>query len=65
MLIPFKSQRSHKTVEIKVYLFFLYVDGRILIRIRIRTNKLWIRMRIHEDQKFSDLDADPDPEHCS
>ncbi len=35
-----KSQSSHKTVQIKVFFVFCLVDGRI----RIRTNKLWIRM---------------------
>ncbi len=53
-----KSYRSHKTVEIKIFLNFLLVDGRI----RIRT-------RIQEAQKQMnptdpDPDVDPDPEHC-
>ncbi len=55
-----KSCRSHKTVEIKIFLNFLLVDGRI--RIRIHTNKLWIRMRIQKAQKRTDP-TDPDPEH--
>jgi hypothetical protein len=33
-----KSQQRHKTVEIKVFLLFLLDDGRIRIRIRIRTS---------------------------
>jgi hypothetical protein len=60
-----KSERSHETVEIKVFLLFLLDDGRI--RRRIRTcdyNRS--RMRIQEVQKQTDptapdLDADPDP----
>ncbi len=50
-----KSQRSHKTVEIKVFLHFFACWWRI----RICTNKLRIRMRIQEAQKQTDLD----PEH--
>ncbi len=42
-----KSQRSHKTVEIKVFLHFLLVDGMI---------------RMQEAQKHTDP-ADTDPEH--
>jgi hypothetical protein len=42
-----KSQRSHKTVEISVFRHFFACDGRIPIR--IRTNKL--RIRIQEAQK--------------
>ncbi len=50
--------RSHKTVDIKVFLHFLLVYGRIRIRsrIRIRTDKL----RIQEAQKHTDP---TDPEH--
>jgi hypothetical protein len=50
-----KSKRSHKTVEIKVFLLFLLNDRRI-------------RIRIQEAQKHVDLvdpDSDPDPRHCS
>ncbi len=50
-----KSKRSHKTVEIKVFLN----DRRI--RIRIHTS-VWIR--IQEAQKHVDPDSDPDPQHC-
>jgi hypothetical protein len=58
-----KSLRSHKIVEIKVFLNFLLVDGRIWNR----TCKLRIRMRIQEVQKptvQNRTDPDADPEHC-
>jgi hypothetical protein len=69
MLIPFEgtyiilqrvlhAQKSHKIVEIKVFLHFLLVGGRIRIQSRIRANKLRIRLRIQEAQKHTD------PEHC-
>ncbi len=45
-----KSERSHRTIEIKDLFIFLFVDGRI--RIRIRTNKLQIRRRIQEAPKI-------------
>jgi hypothetical protein len=45
-----------------VFLHFLLVYGRI--QIRIRTNKLQIRMRIQEAQKHpTELDPYADPEH--
>ncbi len=54
--------KSHKEVTKQ-----LLVDGRIRIQsqiwIRIRTNKLRIRMRIPGAQKHTDP-TDPDPEHC-
>jgi hypothetical protein len=43
-----KSKRSHKTVEIKVFLAFLLNDRRV-------------RIQIHEAQKH--VDPDPDLEH--
>jgi hypothetical protein len=51
-----KSQNSRNQ---KVYLVFLLVDG--MIRIRICTNKVRIRMQIQEIQKHTD----PDPDHCA
>jgi hypothetical protein len=52
-----KSQRSYKTVEIKVFLSILLDDRRI--RSRILTCDKRIRMRIWEDQKNWDpIDAD-------
>jgi hypothetical protein len=50
-----KSLRSHKTVEIKIFLSFFLLVGE---RIRIRTKKL--RIRIQEAQKHTDP---MDPEH--
>ncbi len=49
--------------------FFLLVDGRMWIQIwiRIRTNKLRLRIRIEEAYKHTVPtvpDADPVPEHC-
>ncbi len=41
-----KSERSHKTIEIKIFLHFLLVNGRIRNRIRISINKLRIRIRM-------------------
>jgi hypothetical protein len=46
------SQRSYKTVEIKVFLLFLFDDGRI--RSSILTCDYWIRMRTREAQKHTD-----------
>ncbi len=54
-----KSHKEVKIVEIKVSLHFLLVDRRIQSRIRIRTKKLWIRIK--EAQKHTD--PDPAPEH--
>jgi hypothetical protein len=45
-----KSKRSHKTVEIKVFLTIFAYDRRI-------------RIRIQEAQKHVDPDSDPDPQH--
>jgi hypothetical protein len=49
-----KSERSYKTVEIKVFLNFLLVNGLIMIGSQswIRTNKLRIQRRIWKDQKY-------------
>jgi hypothetical protein len=56
-----KSQKSHKIVEIMVFLLFLQDDRRIRIRIRIQTSDKWIRIR--EAQKHVDpVDPDPDPQ---
>jgi hypothetical protein len=41
-----KSLKSHKTVEIKVFLYFLLVDGRTRIRYKL--------LRIRDAQKFTD-----------
>ncbi len=58
-----KSKRSHKTVEIKVFLTILLNDRRI----RIRISDKWIRIWIQEAQKHEDPDpgSDPDPQHWS
>jgi hypothetical protein len=62
MLIPFrryiyiissmikKSERNHKSFLSRFLFIYLLVDGGI----RIRTNKLRIRMRIQEAQKNTD-----------
>ncbi len=50
-----KVKKSHKIVEMKVFLLFLH-GGR---RIRIHTFDKWIRIWIREAQKHSD----PDPHH--
>jgi hypothetical protein len=44
------SKRSHKTIEIKVFLLFLLDDRRL--RIRIHISDYWIRIR--EAQKHVD-----------
>ncbi len=54
-LISFQ-RKSHKTLEIQIFLLFLLDDRRILIQIRISDK----RIRIREAQKR----MDPDPEHC-
>ncbi len=49
------KNKSHKEVtkqkKSRFFFIFLLVDGRVRIWIRIRTNKLRIRMRIQEAQK--------------
>ncbi len=50
-----KSERSHKTVEIKIFLTILLSDRRIRIRIQ--------EAQKHVDQVDPDQDSDPDPQH--
>jgi hypothetical protein len=65
------SYRSHKTVEIKIFLHFLLVDAGSESGAGSRSIQIkQIQMRIQEAQKHTDPtdpnpDADPVPEHCS
>ncbi len=63
---PFFKDKSNKEVtkqkKSRFFFILLFVNGKI--RIRIRTNKLRIRNRIHEAQKHTDpTDPHPDPDH--